>query len=168
MSEEITHVRIADFSVGLIGLKGIFKEINQSGLKDQALIKEKLIERIQEKNYIPDSAREEYVKALWREYRKSLGEIVEDDSMSVLAIRVLGPGCPACEQMMEDVRTILAELNLPADLQHVRSPDEIAQFGLIATPALVINNKIKISGRKAPRDQLWKWLASTNINQAKK
>jgi hypothetical protein len=53
----------------------------------------------------------------------------------------------------------LAELNLPADLLHVRNPNEIAQFGLVATPALVINNKLKISGRKAQRKQLIQWLS---------
>jgi small redox-active disulfide protein 2 len=159
MTEEITQIRIGDFTAGVIGLRGIFDKIKQSGISAPEMIKRKLVELARQQNYITDAVSEKYAEALCREYRKFLGEEVEDECVQELVIRVLGPGCPACEQMMEDVRSVLAELNLPADLLHVRNPNEIAQFGLVATPALVINNKLKISGRKAQRKQLIQWLS---------
>jgi small redox-active disulfide protein 2 len=162
MTEEITQIRVGDFTAGVIGLCGIFDEIKQSGATTPDLIKKKLVELARRQNYITDEAYKRYAEALWREYRKFLGEKIEDESGAELVIRVLGPGCPACEQLMEDVRSVLAELNLAADLLHVRNPNEIAQFGLVATPALVINNRLKISGRKAQRKQLMHWLSEAS------
>ena len=158
MKEEITQIRVGDFTAGVIGLRSIFDEIKQSGADTPEMIKKKLVELARRQNYITDAAYEKYAEALWREYQKFLGKKLYEENKAQLVIRVLGPGCPACEQMMEDVRSVLVELNLPADLRHVRNPDEIAQFGLVATPALVINNKLKISGRKAQHKQIMHWL----------
>lgn len=158
MSEEITQLKIGDFTAGIIGLNGIFEEIRQGGATDPEAVKTKLVALARRQNYIPDAAYDKYAHALWSAYRKFLGQAVQEESEPGLVIRVLGPGCPACEQMMDDVRSVLAELKLPADLQHVRDANEIAEFGLVATPALVINGKIKVSGRRAQRSQLEKWL----------
>ena len=111
-------------------------------IKNYEESKLKILEYAKKKNYIPDSANEDYKKALWREYRKFLGENVPNEKSGYLSIRVLGPGCYACDKLMEEIKEVLTEMNLPADLQHIHDLKEINKYGIIATPGLVINNKI--------------------------
>ncbi|UCE08694.1 MAG: thioredoxin family protein [bacterium] len=73
-----------------------------------------------------------------------------------MEILVLGPGCYSCDKLMEDMKAVLAELNIAADLEHVRDKKEIGRFGMVGTPALVINRKVVLSGRTLPRNQLKK------------
>ena len=80
--------------------------------------------------------------------------------MGELRIRVLGAGCPRCDRVMTDVRAVLAELGLTADLEHVKNLDRIAESGLVATPALVINGKIVSAGRVPARKEISGWLKS--------
>lgn len=164
MSEEITQIRIGNSTVGIMGLNGIFEQIHSLELKDPKEIQQKLIELAKLQNYIPSSAEEKYQQALWREYRRSLGEQVEEETTSDLVIRVLGPGCPACEKLMEDVKETLAELGLAADLMHVRDPKEIGRYGMVGTPGLVINKKIKCSGKSPRRKQLIQWIQEAAKN----
>ena len=56
--------------------------------------------------------------------------------------------------MEQDIKVILNELNIPADVQHIRDINQIAEYGMVRTPALVINNKIVLNGRSLPKDQL--------------
>jgi len=57
--------------VGIIGLEQIIAEVRALGLEDESQIKEELLERVERRNYVASSAREDYGKALWQEYRKS-------------------------------------------------------------------------------------------------
>ncbi|UCG93451.1 MAG: thioredoxin family protein [candidate division WOR-3 bacterium] len=64
-----------------------------------------------------------------------------------MVIKILGPGCPLCEKLENEVRQVVQELNFPADIEHVRDLKEISKLGIVATPGLVINRKlIKDSG----------------------
>ncbi len=159
MSEEITQIRVGKATLGLMGLQGIFTQIKELHLQNPPEIREKLLELAKQQNYIPSSAKGKYQDALWREYRRFCGEQVDDEEMdSELTIRVLGPGCPACENLMADVREVLIEMGVDADLMHVRDPREIGRYGMVGTPGLVINRKVKASGRSPGRKQLIQWI----------
>jgi small redox-active disulfide protein 2 len=97
-------------------------------------------------NYVADDAEDDYARALLREYRRSLGEKVEEEH-GATEIRILGPGCPRCEELMRRVMTVVAELNLPADVQHVRDVKKISDYGVMFTPGLVIDGEVKASGK---------------------
>ncbi|NVM56735.1 MAG: thioredoxin family protein [Desulfobacterales bacterium] len=78
-----------------------------------------------------------------------------------MEIKVLGPGCPNCERLEHEVYKILGELNLGADVEHVRDLKEIASYGFVATPGLVINGKLVSTGKVPSKTQIIKWLEAT-------
>jgi len=77
---------------------------------------------------------------------------------SGLVIKILGPGCPRCDQLTREVRNALAEMGLTAGVEHIRDPERISRFGFLATPALVINGRVSSSGRVPSREKIKTWL----------
>ncbi|MEE4311295.1 MAG: thioredoxin family protein [candidate division KSB1 bacterium] len=154
MCEEITHIAISGHRIGIIGLSGVIESVKRLKLGNDAELQRLLLEKIKKQNWIPDSKTTEYSQALLREYKKALGEAVDDEKSVHTAIRILGPGCPACDKMEGDVKTILNELNIAADVQHVRDVNQIAEYGLLRTPSLVINDAVVLNGRSLPLSQL--------------
>jgi small redox-active disulfide protein 2 len=66
-----------------------------------------------------------------------------------LTIKVLGGGCANCHNLEKNVRTALAQLGIEAVVEHVSDPAEYARYGLLATPGLVVNDKLVSGGRVA-------------------
>ncbi len=64
-----------------------------------------------------------------------------------MEIKILGPGCPRCDEVEKRTINALAELNIAADVQKVKDLKEISSFGVLATPGFVINGKVKVQGR---------------------
>ena len=62
-------------------------------------------------------------------------------------IKILGTGCKKCQQLETLTRHAVAELELDADIDKVTDPAEIAAWGVMATPALVINDNVVAAGR---------------------
>jgi small redox-active disulfide protein 2 len=62
-------------------------------------------------------------------------------------IKILGTGCKKCQQLETLTRQAVAELELDADIEKVTDAGEIASWGVMATPALVVNDKIVAAGR---------------------
>ena len=60
---------------------------------------------------------------------------------------VLGPGCPRCEQLEQNVRVAVERLGLPCEVQKVSDMRAISGFGVMITPALVVDGKVECSGR---------------------
>ena len=111
-------------------------------------------------------ARDDYRTAFLREYKKFVGEPFEDIAdPNVLQIKVLGPGCPNCERLEHDLMTLLAELKIKADLEHVRDPLQIGAYGVMAMPALVINEKVMATGRVPSKKTLKEWLQQNKSNK---
>ncbi|MBI5578395.1 MAG: thioredoxin family protein [Deltaproteobacteria bacterium] len=80
-----------------------------------------------------------------------------------MQIKVLGPGCPSCDKLEQDLMAVMAELNLPGDLEHVRDVKEIACYGVMGNPALVIKGKVVAAGRVPSKSQLKEWLRAASI-----
>lgn len=64
-----------------------------------------------------------------------------------MLIKILGTGCPKCKKLEENARTAIAELGIEAAIEKVTDLDRIMDFGVIMTPALVINEKVVSSGK---------------------
>ena len=158
MSDKISYLMIGGHKIGLNGLTDILDDVKAIQLSDENELKELLLEKIKVENYVPSSREEDYKNAIYREFKKAIGdpiEAVEQVSLGI-QIRVLGPDCSACDQMEEDVKSILAELNIAAEVDHVRDINQIAEYGMVRTPSLVINEKIVLNGRSLPKSQLKK------------
>ncbi len=67
--------------------------------------------------------------------------------LTKMDIKVLGTGCPKCKALEKAVRNSVAELNIQADVSKVEDIMEIMKYGVMRTPALVINEKVVLSGR---------------------
>ena len=151
-------VVVGNTQVGLIGLKGIFEELKEKRDKPEAELKLLLAEMAGRKNYIAASVKQEYEKALFREFKKFLGEKVEEERGGFLEVTILGPGCYSCNKLEQDVMAVLSETGFQASLIHITDPKLIAQYGVLPTPALIINGKVKSSGRVPSKSMVKKWL----------
>ncbi len=151
-------VYIGKSKVSLFGIQQIFEELNERNITDEEEIKSFILERVKKRNYVPHAAEEDYKDSLLEEYRIFTGELKERKIEGLLEIKILGPGCYQCDRMEEFARTILSETGIPADVEHVRDPLRIAEFGLVATPALVINRKVKCVGRLPSKKDMERWI----------
>lgn len=157
--DDHTIVRVGDDRVGLRGLKSAIEEIAQSpGDKTDEEIARALLDKLSRKNYIADCARNEYGQALVREYRKFMGQAVEDVPPKGLSVTVLGPGCAQCNRLEQLVMQVLTELKLGAAVDHVTDIKEIGKYGVISTPALLINGKIVAKGTVPSARRIKEWL----------
>jgi len=74
-------------------------------------------------------------------------------------ILVLGPGCSKCEKLKKEVETAAKDLGLDYELTKITDINEMMQYGVMSTPALVVDGKVKVVGRVASGDELKKMLA---------
>ena len=81
-----------------------------------------------------------------------------------MKIEVLGSGCPKCLSVEQNVKTALAELAVQADVVKVTDFQQIAQRGVMSTPALVIDGKLVLQGKAPTVQQVKELLAAGRIS----
>ena len=156
--EDVVQIRIGKHLFGIIGLKTALAEAAEQFNHDPVDHSGKwLRERLSRCNYIPAGSAEMYEKAFEREYRKCVGAPVDATDNEGLQIKVLGPGCPQCGRLEQEVMAALSETGIMAELEHVRNPADIGRFGVMGSPALVINGEVKIVGSVPPRGKIKAW-----------
>jgi small redox-active disulfide protein 2 len=64
-----------------------------------------------------------------------------------MIVKVLGPGCKNCQALEKVTRAALADLGVHADVEKVEDYPTIAGYGVMSTPALVIDEQVVVSGR---------------------
>ena len=69
-------------------------------------------------------------------------------------IKILGSGCAKCQQLEANTAAALAELGLDAHIEKVTDPVEIASWGVMTTPALVVDDEVLVSGRLPSADEV--------------
>jgi small redox-active disulfide protein 2 len=79
-----------------------------------------------------------------------------------MEIKILGKGCPRCDELEKRVRNGLAELNISAEIQKIKDVSSIAALGVFVTPGLIINGRIKSSGRIPSEKEIQSWIDSEN------
>jgi len=80
-----------------------------------------------------------------------------------MTIKVLGPGCANCRTLEHRTREALAQLNIPAALEKVEDYMQIASYGIMRTPGLVIDEKVVLSGQVPSVEQIKQILLSHQV-----
>ena len=156
---DVSQVRVGEFTAGIIGLKSVLRDMaGQWAEKPDAQVAAELVERLSVKNYIPESAKVSYGMAFLREFKKFTGKPYEEEPSEQLEIKILGPGCANCDRLEREVMEAVSELDLPAGIDHVRDIREIGKYGVMGSPALIINGKVKAMGKVPMRSEIKKWL----------
>lgn len=75
-----------------------------------------------------------------------------------MLIKILGSGCAKCNRLEQLTREAVAELGLEATFEHVKEMDKIMAYPIMTTPALVVDERVLVSGRMPSRDELLGWL----------
>ncbi|MFO7497038.1 MAG: thioredoxin family protein [Desulfobacterales bacterium] len=165
--DDVTQIRVGGQMVGLVGLKAALVDAADQcrGVADEQ-VAQILLERLAKRNYIPKAVAARYQEAFLREYKRHIGAPAADTPAEGVEIKVLGPGCPQCERLDQEVMAVLAESGIAAELTHVRDPAEIGRYGVMGTPALVVNGSVKAVGAVPLRAKLKSWIeaAATQHN----
>lgn len=66
---------------------------------------------------------------------------------SELGVKILGSGCAKCNALEKSTQTAISELGLNLSIDHVRDFAQIASYGVMSTPALVLNGKVVSYGK---------------------
>ncbi len=156
---DISRIKIGRHTFGIVGLKKTFESMAEAyAAQTDDQVAEALINRLSKINYIPEKAQQKYGRAFVKEFRKFLGQSVEDDSPQGLEIKVLGAGCVVCDSLENEVMQALTDMGLAAELEHIRDAEQIAQYKVRGTPALIINGKVMCTGTAPSKNQIRKWL----------
>jgi small redox-active disulfide protein 2 len=156
---DVSQIRVGEFTAGIIGLKSVLQDMaGEWAEKPDAQIASELVKRLSVKNYIPESASVSYGMAFLREFKKFIGKPYQEEAPGGLEIKILGPGCANCDRLEREVIEAVSELGLPAGIDHIRDIKEIGKYGVMGSPALVINGKVKAVGRVPMRSEIRKWL----------
>ena len=75
-----------------------------------------------------------------------------------MKIEILGTGCAKCDKMEEMVKLALEETGVNADVNHIHDIKKIMNYGVMTTPALVINGEVKAAGKLPSSEEIKKML----------
>lgn len=75
-----------------------------------------------------------------------------------MKIEILGTGCPKCKQLEENARKAVAESGVKSDIVKVSEIDKIIEYGVMSTPAIVINGQVKSHGKISSTEEIKNWL----------
>jgi len=78
----------------------------------------------------------------------------------IMDIKVLGPGCPKCQQTEKVVKEAVAEAGVDAQIEKVTDTMEIAGYGVFGTPAVVVDGDVKSVGKIPKKQDVIGWLNS--------
>lgn len=76
-----------------------------------------------------------------------------------MQVKILGTGCPKCNQLEQRVRKVIAENQLKADVEKVTEVNDILEYGIMMTPGLVIDGSVKSSGKLPSESDILSWLS---------
>lgn len=69
-------------------------------------------------------------------------------------IQILGTGCPKCRKMAENALIAAKDLNIDYEITKVTQIPEIIKFGVMVTPALVIDSEVRVTGKIPSVDEI--------------
>jgi small redox-active disulfide protein 2 len=73
-------------------------------------------------------------------------------------IQILGTGCPKCKKLAENAEAAAKELKLEFEVEKVTDINEMMKFGVMMTPALVVDGEVKVVGKVPSPDEIKKML----------
>ena len=84
----------------------------------------------------------------------------------MITVKVLGPGCQNCKNVEATARQALASIGLQANIIKVQDFNQIMQYHILATPGLVINEKVVCAGRIPSVAEVTTWLADAATQES--
>lgn len=75
-----------------------------------------------------------------------------------MLIKILGTGCSRCKKLEQQVKTIVENNKIPAEIEKITDVQDMMRYGILATPGLVINEKLKSSGLTLKDEQILNWI----------
>lgn len=78
----------------------------------------------------------------------------------MVSVKVLGSGCAKCNKLYEEAERAIAQCGVDATLEKVSGLDDIVAYGVMLTPALVIDEEVKSSGRLPNIAKMTNWLTT--------
>lgn len=79
-----------------------------------------------------------------------------------MKIEILGMGCPKCQKTAENARQAVEESGIQAEVIKVEDLNKITEYGVMMTPALVIDGEVKTSGRIPSKQEISEWIKEQN------
>ena len=76
-------------------------------------------------------------------------------------LHVLGTGCAKCNHLLEVTTKACEDLQLDCEIEKVTDVMRFAEFGVMITPALVVDGEVKLSGRVPPIQEMKKMLSES-------
>jgi small redox-active disulfide protein 2 len=64
-----------------------------------------------------------------------------------MVIKILGTGCPKCKKLTANATQAVEELGIEATIEKVEKIEEIMEYGVMKTPALVVDEQVKVMGK---------------------
>jgi small redox-active disulfide protein 2 len=74
-------------------------------------------------------------------------------------LQILGTGCPKCKKLAEVTEQAAKDLGIEFEMDKVTDVKEIMKFGVMITPALVVDGEVKIAGKVPSVDEIKKLIA---------
>jgi small redox-active disulfide protein 2 len=76
-----------------------------------------------------------------------------------MTIKILGSGCPNCQKLEQNAKKAVEELGLRGiKIEHIYDIDKIVEMGVMSTPAIAIDEKVKASGRIPDVEEIKSWI----------
>lgn len=75
-------------------------------------------------------------------------------------VQVLGPGCARCQNLLKNTEEAVKQLGIEAEIEKVSDVNMITSFGVMMTPALVIDGELKLQGKVASVEEIKRLLQS--------
>jgi len=82
-----------------------------------------------------------------------------------MEIKILGIGCANCKRVESVARQVVAEMGVEATISEVTDMNDIVSYDILATPGLVINEKVVSSGRIPSKAEVTSWVANALAEQ---
>jgi len=80
-------------------------------------------------------------------------------------IKVLGTGCTRCKTAHEMVKEAVVEAGVDAQIEHITDIKKIGKYGVLSTPAVVVNGDVKCVGKIPEKEEIMIWLGEQEKGQ---
>lgn len=82
-----------------------------------------------------------------------------------MKIEILGTGCPKCKKLTELAEEAVKELGITAEIIKVTDINKIISYGVMVTPALVIDGEVKVAGKIPNKEEIIEWVKEESKKQ---
>jgi small redox-active disulfide protein 2 len=81
----------------------------------------------------------------------------------MMEIKVLGPGCPKCQQTEKIVKEVVTELGIQAEVEKITDIMKIMTYGVLSTPAVGVDGQVKSTGKVPPKKEVFQWIKKEGL-----